>query len=364
MHSKNLLSWLKKYNLLSFAKNHSVHFRNVLKRSLSIRNEHVLIVSDYGLPHRRVAPLMSGSYYLAAKNLGLNVNVVMQDVKMSGEPADPDVINAFKKKYKPGVVVLSLSNKIGKLGKLGKSYRHYVKERKHRFVSTLGMASVNTDNFYSITSALNINYVKLRRECAKLKRALDWGRELVVQTSAGTDLKLNITGCKCVANDGKYDLPTHGGNMPAGEAYMPPKIDTANGRVVIDGSSRNRENTLQIDKPIVLTVKKGMVVDIEGGYAAKMLKKTVLWAESRVKNPSMVRQIGELGIGMNPKADIIGAMIVDEKVLGTAHVALGSNYWFGGDVFTIVHLDQVFKRPKIFIDSKEYKLPKRNDMLK
>jgi len=364
MDSGNLLSWLKKYKLLSFAKNHSVHFRNVLKKTLKARlKEDILIIGDYGLPRRRVAPLMTGSYYLSAKKLGLNVKVIMQNVKNANEKADDYIVQSFKKMSKSGIIVLTLSNKLGRLGGLGKSYRHYAKEKKHRFVSTPGMASIMTKDFYSITSALNINYAKLRRECTKLKRAFDWGREVNITTKAGTDLYLNITGSKSISNDGKYDLPGKGGNIPTGEVYIAPKINSAEGKVVIDCSSRNRDGTSKIDKPIIMTIKKGMATRIEGGHAANLLKKTVRWAERKAKNPSMTRQIGELGIGMNPKANLTGAMVVDEKVLGTAHIALGNNYWFGGDVFTIIHLDQVFKSPRLFIDNKEYKIPKKKDFL-
>ena len=363
MHSQELLEWLKKYKLFSIAKNHSVHFRNVLKISLKAKNESVLIIGDYGRPRHRVPPLMSGAYYLAVKKLGLDVDVVMQDSKNYGDSADLEVVDAFKKKCRQKIIILNLSNKIGRLGRLGKSYRRYIKEKRYRFVSTPGLASINTNGFYSITRALNINYAKLKHECGKLKKALDWGREVVIQTNAGTDIKFNITGCKSISNDGLYDSPGHGGNMPAGEVYIPPKINTAEGRVVIDCTSRNKDDCLHVDKPIVLTVKKGIVTSIEGGSAAEKLKKTVAWAKRRAKNPSMVGQIGELGIGMNPKASISGAMIIDEKVLGTAHVALGSNYWFGGDVFTIIHLDQVFKNPLILIDGKEYKTPKRIGLL-
>ncbi|MBL7100555.1 MAG: aminopeptidase [Nanoarchaeota archaeon] len=363
MHSKEILDWLKKYRLLSIAKNHSAHFKNILKKSLNVRNDPIFIICDYGTPRHRIAPLMGGAYYFAAKKLGLDVKIVVQDVKNVGDSADQIIINTFKKISKPSVLVFNLSNKLGRLGSLGKSYRRYVKERKHRFTSALGMASINTHDFYYITRALNVNYVKLRRECVKLKKALDWGREVIVQTSAGTDLKINITGCKSIANDGKYDLPGCGGNMPCGEVYIPPKIDTAEGKIIIDCSSKNINGTRLVDKPITIKVKKGIVTGIGGGYVAQMLKKSIAWAGRRTKNPSMVRQIGELGIGMNPKANVVGAMVVDEKVLGTAHIALGNNYWFGGDVFTIIHLDQVFKNPKLFIDGKEYKLPKKNDFL-
>ena len=63
--------------------------------------------------------------------------------------------------------------------------------------------------------------------------------------------------------------------------------------------------------------------------------------------------MGELGIGINPGAVLIGSMIMDEKVLGTGHIAIGSNSWFGGDIKTIYHGDQVFKSPVYYLDGKK-----------
>jgi len=53
---------------------------------------------------------------------------------------------------------------------------------------------------------------------------------------------------------------------------------------------------------------------------------------------------------------LIGSTIMDEKVLGTAHIGIGSNHWFGGEIKTVYHGDQVFKNPKIYLDGKLLKL--------
>ena len=49
-------------------------------------------------------------------------------------------------------------------------------------------------------------------------------------------------------------------------------------------------------------------------------------------------------------------MIVDDKSLGTAHIGIGSNYWFGGDIYAIIHLDQVFKNPAVYFDGELLKI--------
>ena len=87
-----------------------------------------------------------------------------------------------------------------------------------------------------------------------------------------------------------------------------------------------------------------------------MVEETLAEAEKKAQFPERVRLIGELGIGINPGARVVGATIIDEKVLGTAHVAIGSNYWYGGQIKTIIHLDQVFKDPEIYVDGEKLKV--------
>ena len=111
-----------------------------------------------------------------------------------------------------------------------------------------------------------------------------------------------------------------------------------------------------IRNPIELTIKDGEITSIKGGEEAKQLERTLKWAASIAKNPGNVRRICELGIGLNPNAKIVGAMIVDDKTLGTAHIGIGSNYWFGGDIYAIIHLDQVFKNPTIYLDDELLKI--------
>jgi leucyl aminopeptidase (aminopeptidase T) len=64
--------------------------------------------------------------------------------------------------------------------------------------------------------------------------------------------------------------------------------------------------------------------------------------EGYVRN---ARSIGELGVGLNRKAKIVANMLEDEKVYGTCHFAVGSNY--DGDADALIHLDGLVKRPTI-----------------
>jgi leucyl aminopeptidase (aminopeptidase T) len=62
------------------------------------------------------------------------------------------------------------------------------------------------------------------------------------------------------------------------------------------------------------------------------------------------RNVAEFGIGTNPNAVLSGNILEDEKILGTIHVAFGSNNTFGGRVSAGVHLDAVVMNPTVYID--------------
>lgn len=61
------------------------------------------------------------------------------------------------------------------------------------------------------------------------------------------------------------------------------------------------------------------------------------------------RHLGEIGIGVNPKASIIGGpqLLIDEKAAETCHIAIGSNYDEDGPA--IIHQDCVCLNPTITI---------------
>ena len=109
-------------------------------------------------------------------------------------------------------------------------------------------------------------------------------------------------------------------------------------------------------------VSEGFITEISGGEEAKRLLKTVTEAENRAltleaegKLPQgqgiiykrNARNIGELGIGLNPAATITGNMLEDEKAFGTCHFAVGENY--DNDAPSLIHLDGLVRNPTITI---------------
>ena len=246
-----------------------------------------------------------------------------------------------------------MSDKLGAIDELGKSFRNFCQKKKHRFVSSSSLGDLPTERINDFIAAIDIEYKPLRDRHQKVKEILDQANEIHIKTKAGTDLYYNVEGMKAVSSDGNYQLPGTGGNLPAGEVYIPCNGRKVEGRVVIDGSSRNHKHTTLIKTPITLNIKEGSIVEIQGEEEAKQLENTLKWAAGRSKQPKSVYRISEFGIGLNHKANIIGSTLIDEKTLGTAHIGIGSNYWFGGSIYAIIHLDQIFRAPEIEVDGKK-----------
>ncbi len=334
---------------------YSSNFSKILKSSLKLKKEEVVIITDYGKGQNTLASMLGYGYYLAAKKKGLNVNLLFQDVKKGFMFTDSHVVKAINNLQKNNVIILSVSNKLGRIGDK-KSFRNFCREKGHRFISATGLGDVNTQYFEMFMEAMSVNYSRMKRKGMSIKKKWDKAKEIRVTTEAGTDVTFNVDGMEAIANVGDYYDSGKGGNMPAGEVYIPPKgYQGVKGVVVIDGSMKTDEGAVLLNSPVKIVIEQGKVVGVVGENA-NLLINTFEKFEARAKYPERVRHIGELGVGINPGSVIIGSMIMDEKVLGTAHVAIGSNYWFGGDIRTIYHGDQVFKKPTFYVDGKKMDL--------
>ena len=334
---------------------HSSRFYKIMKNSLKVKKENILVISDYGAGENKMANMLGYGYYCAAKKRGLNVNILFQEPKKGFMFADDHVIEAITRLEKNNLVIVAVSNKLGRFGE-EKSFRNFCGERGHRFLSATGLGDLKPHHFELFMEAMNVNYSRMKKQGLAIKKLWDKANEIRVKTEAGTDIAFDVSGMEAIANIGEYHEAGKGGNMPAGEVYIPPKgSEGVNGRVVIDGSMKTEDGAVLLDSPVTLHIEKGRVVGIEG-KDAHLLEQTFQRFEDRAKYPERVRLVGELGIGINPGAVLIGSMIMDEKVLGTAHIAIGSNYWFGGEIKTIYHGDQVFKNPTFYVDGKKMEL--------
>lgn len=177
---------------------------------------------------------------------------------------------------------------------------------------------------------------------------VDWldGCESVhITTPLGTDLRLSVVGREWQPDTGVIRGQGVFGNLPAGEVYVAPIEDSAEGVLVIDKSLPG----FPLSEPVRLVFEKGRVTHIEGGEGATHLEELIAEGE-RKPNGEWSRVIGELGIGTNPKARLQGNLMTDEKVAGTIHIAIGGNTFFGGENPAPIHEDGVVGQPTMRVD--------------
>lgn len=167
------------------------------------------------------------------------------------------------------------------------------------------------------------------------------GDQVRIMTPVGTDLTFSIAGRQAQGDDGDLTMPGAFGNLPAGEAYIAPVEGSARGTLVVDGSMSGLG---RITEPLVIRVENGLALEVQGGPQAGELNRLL----SRYGQPA--RNIAELGIGTNPYARLTGAILEDEKMLGTIHIALGDNSTFGGTVQADSHLDAILLSPTVYLD--------------
>lgn len=357
MNDSECMQWLRNENLLSAAERHYNDFRKVFSECLRVKSrENVLILGDTGIGSNRLSAIISACYYIFCMKNGITSRLVMQPSKRRGEKAEGFINDALRTLRKGSIIITALSDHLGSLEGTF-SFRDFCKGNGHRFVSTTSLGYIPNDCFHDIISAINIDYRELRNRHRKIIQSLGRAREIRVTTKKGTDLTLSIRGNSAISSGGNFSEPGTGGNIPAGEVYIAPVEGTGEGRVVVDASSRSRMSTSVMRNPMVINISKGSISSIEGGKEARLLEESLDWARKKATYPERVSKLCELGIGTNMNAKVIGATIIDEKAMGTAHVAFGSNHWFGGTIKTIVHFDQVFWNPVIYADGKKIIMP-------
>ena len=190
------------------------------------------------------------------------------------------------------------------------------------------------------------DYQAIQKRVRALCDIFDRSHSLRVTTSLGTDIRMDISGRHGRGRrGGLYTEAGAWGNLPCGEAFIAPIEGSAEGIYVVDAS---HSGVGRLSDPIWFAVSEGRVKAIEGGREASRL--AVLLDE--VGSPDAYK-IAELGIGCNDRAAVCGITLEDEKVLGTCHIAVGSNVLFGGTTAVDIHLDGVLTRPTIYVDQRK-----------
>jgi aminopeptidase len=142
----------------------------------------------------------------------------------------------------------------------------------------------------------------------------------------GTDLTLNVDGRTWINSDGRR-------NMPSGEVFTGPHEASAEGRIRFTLPTSPRGVVVE---DVALEFREGRVVSARAERGDAYL-------QAVLDTDPGARCLGELGIGTNFGIDRpIGAILFDEKIGGTVHLALGRSYpETGGTNESVVHWDLI-----------------------
>ena len=166
---------------------------------------------------------------------------------------------------------------------------------------------------------------RLRDRQAAIIERLAPAREVRIE-AAGTDLRLNVAGRVWINSDGRR-------NMPSGEVFTGPHEHSAEGTIRFDVPSRARGVEVAGAE---LTFRAGAVVAAHARVGDEHL-------QAALATDRGARFLGELGIGTNTGIDrATGSTLLDEKIAGTVHLALGRSYpETGGTNESALHWDLI-----------------------
>ncbi len=287
------------------------------------KGESVLVITD--LPERKIGYAL----WEAAKEAGSEAMLLEILPRSSNGEEPPEAVAKFMKDF--DVLMIPTS----------KSMSH-TKARRDACEAGARCATLPGILEDTMQRTLNADYHEIAKRSIKLAEIVSQGKVAKVTTPAGTEITMSLEGRECHADTGLVHNPGDFSNLPAGEAYIAPVEGSANGIIIVDGAMVGKVKT-----PIKIVVKDGFATQITGDRSAEELEKIL----EPFGQPG--RNIAELGIGTNHKAQIVGSVLEDEKVMGTVHMALGDNKSMGGNVSVPSHLDGILLKPTLWIDDKK-----------
>jgi leucyl aminopeptidase (aminopeptidase T) len=300
--------------------------RTLLDTCVAVKpGEAVLIVTD--MAKVRIAEVLAAA---ALERDAEPVLTVMKPRTRAGQEPPQVVAEAMKK---ADVVFLPVSYSV--------THTHAVKNAAATGARIIALTEFTEDMM--ISGGLDADFSALKPICQRVAARFATGSLARITTPAGTDLSMDITGrpgnaLYCIVEPGQFSP------VPNVEANVSPIEGTATGRIVVDASIPYLGIGL-IEQPIVVEVRDGFITKIEGGRQAEILRRDL---ESHADRNSF--NVAELGVGLNPKCRMIGIMLEDEGVQGSAHIGIGTNITLGGTIKAPCHYDLLVWMPRIEVD--------------
>ena len=177
------------------------------------------------------------------------------------------------------------------------------------------------DYIQRMERAYDVDYTAVYEACRQARGRFEGVSQVLLRTGEDCELFFELA-------DRMWHIDAGDGDMPCGEIYIAPVEDRTQGTVYFE--------TFYLDgaeyEHVRLHIKDGRVINSNQPEIAAFFE----------KQPRENRVVCELGFGMNPNVtDLCGSTVLDEKMCGTFHIAVGANHMFGGTNEASDHIDFV-----------------------
>jgi leucyl aminopeptidase (aminopeptidase T) len=206
-------------------------------------------------------------------------------------------------------------------------------------VRSISMVMRSIENFTQ--GGALADYDLLYKEGKQLAAFWEKAGTIHVTTPSGTDIRAPIAGEKVFVECGFATEPGMEAAFSDGEVSQMPRVNTAQGTIVVEGPIAHIGKP---DSPITFRVENGRAISVEGACPQADELREIVETIDNAAN------IAEIGIGLNPKSRRNGDFEEEKKARGFVHIAIGDNIFYGGDVYSPVHMDMVIYQPTVSLD--------------
>lgn len=170
-------------------------------------------------------------------------------------------------------------------------------------------AKMSYDAFYDYyIDVCSIDYKKMERAQQTLKNLMDKTDNVRI-IAPGTELKFSIKDIPSVMCAGEC-------NIPDGEVYTAPVLDSVNGTIKFNTPCPYQGNVFN---DVELTFEGGKIIKASADKSDEL--------NAILDTDKGARFIGEFALGLNPKiTEPMGDILFDEKIAGSLHFTPGASY--------------------------------------
>lgn len=177
------------------------------------------------------------------------------------------------------------------------------------------------DYIQRMESAYDVDYTAIYEACRQEKDRFEGVDNVLLRTGKDCELSFELT-------DRVWYIDAGDGDLPCGEIYIAPVEEKTQGTVYFENFYLDGAKYEQV----LLHIRDGRIINSDQ-------PEVMAYFEKQPKENSVVC---ELGFGMNPNVtDLCGYPVLDEKMCGTFHIAVGANHMFGGKNEASDHIDFV-----------------------